>query len=453
MQRKIFSWIDSFALAALIICMCSQIDLAAIGRETLSQGFATKRLFIALPDVALMLVFGWFVCRTTLLNSWKKIWWPPFPCWALVVCMILSIVHSHPLIAAMQHSLSDVNAPLAILKAILTTKEFKEAFAETLQWTGYFVLAPLVFVNLIYDRSGEKVLLRRRLALVAFAIAVGMSVLVNLLPDQSLSQLWFGSPNAYAGFLAIAMPLVFAKVLSHRSIRAEWLWVSGFFGMIALVLVLYTMFALWAVTAMIAGIVLEGFMYKARARTSALTILALIFAIALWPTQGIGQFHRLRTWQVTGKTHAVKKQYIEWYVAARRTIDQRTHAFATGIGAGNYQFSIGSYYARLPNEEKMPPDSNNLYLVVVDSIGILGLAALLWIFGYFINRAREALRLSPDDWLAAGIIGSCVAFLFVNIFHAMIVRGVGLVLAFVLSLAIVAKMQAEERKEELGVGS
>jgi hypothetical protein len=443
MQRKILSWLDSVALAILVLCMCTQIDLGAIGRDTLSQGFATKRLFIALSDVALLAVFLWFIFRTTLLRAWKKMWWPPFPCFALVACMILSIVHSHLLVQAVQNSLADVHGAAAVLKAILTTKEFKEAFAETLQWTGYFVFAPLIFVNLIYDRSGEKVLLRRRLALVCFAIAIAAGVAVNLSRYPAIAKLWFSSPNAYAGFLAIALPLVFAKVLSHRTAKSEWLWVTGFLGMVALVLTLYTMLSLWAVTAMLMGIVVAGFMYKARARTAVITVLALIFALSIWPRQGVRQLQRLETWQIPSETQQVKKQYIEWYVAARRTADQRMHAFATGIGAGNYQFSIGSYYARLPNEEKMPPDSDNLYLVMADSVGILGLAALFWIFGYFLKRAHEALRLLPGDWLAAGVIGSVIAFFFVNVFHALIVRGVGLVLVFVLSLAIVAKMQAE----------
>ena len=159
-------------------------------------------------------------------------------------------------------------------------------------------------------------------------------------------------------------------------------------------------------------------------------------------------YYRLETWRVPSETQFVKKQYIEWYVAARRTVDRRMHSFATGIGAGNYQFSIGSYYARLPNEEKMPPDSNNLYLVVADSLGILGLAALFWILGYFFKRAYEALRLNPNDWLGAGVMGFLIAFLFVNNFHALIVRGTGTVLAFALSLAIVAKMQAQAALSE-----
>jgi len=443
MLRKSIAWADSFALGILLICMCTQIDLGAIGRDTLAQGFATKRLFVALPDVALLAVFFWFVARTTLLRAWKKLWWPPFPCWALLIAMIVSIVHSQPLVAAAQHALAQPHGLVAIFKAIITTKEVKEALADTLQWTGYFVFAPLIFVNLIYDVSGEKVLLRRRLALACFAVAIAIGVFINLLPYTQISQIWFASPNAYAGFLALTVPLVFAKVLSHRAAKTETLWISAIAGIVILVVILYTMMSLWAVTALLLGVVFAGFMYKARLRTVVITALTIFFAFAMWGRQGYRNFERLQSWQVASETQRVKKQYIEWYVAARRTADQRTHAFASGIGAGNYQFSIGSYYARLPNEEKMPKDSNNLYLVLANSVGILGLATLFWVLGYFLKRAYEALRISKDDWLAAGVLGSVVAFFFVNIFHALIIRGVGLVLAFILSLAIIAKMQAE----------
>jgi hypothetical protein len=449
MQRKIISWMDSIALAVLVLCMCTQIDIGAIGRETLSQGFATKRLFIALPDVMLLVVFVWFVLRTSLLRAWKKIWLPPFPCFALVACLILSMVHSRPLILAVQNSLADAHGISHILKAILTTKEFKEAFAQILQWTGFFVFAPLIFVNLMYDRSSEEVLLRRRLALACLAFGVIAAVVVQYLPNRALAGMWFSSPNMYGGFLAIAVPLIFAKVLSHRvKTKAEWVWVSGLLGMMELVALLYTMMDLWSVAALILGVVVAGFLYKARARTATIVVLSLIFVLALWPKQQVLNVYRFQTWQVPSETQAVKKQYIEWYVAVRRTIDPRMHAFATGIGAGNYQFSIGSYYARLPNEEKMPPGSNNLYLVLADDIGILGLASLLWMLGYFFKRAYEATRLNRNDWLGAGVIGLLISFLFVNNFHALIVRGIGLVLVFAFSLAVVAKMQAEAMLKE-----
>jgi len=144
----------------------------------------------------------------------------------------------------------------------------------------------------------------------------------------------------------------------------------------------------------------------------------------------------------------VKKQYIEWY-AALGWSTPRQRALATGVGPGNYQLNIGPYYGGLPNEEKMPLDSNNLYLVQGVSLGILGLGALLWVLSYFGGQARLALRRFPHDWLGAAVLASLAAFLAVNLFHALIVRGVGLVLAFILSLAIIAaRRDAHEDKAQ-----
>jgi hypothetical protein len=102
----------------------------------------------------------------------------------------------------------------------------------------------------------------------------------------------------------------------------------------------------------------------------------------------------------------------------------------------------------LPNEEKMPPDSNNLYLVQAVSIGVLGLGTLLWVIGHFMSTARRAMRWTPTDWLPFGVFAALCAWLSVNVFHAGIVRGGGVVLAFMLSLAVVAGSRSRESVED-----
>jgi hypothetical protein len=92
----------------------------------------------------------------------------------------------------------------------------------------------------------------------------------------------------------------------------------------------------------------------------------------------------------------------------------------------------------LPNEEKMPPDSNNLYMVQAVSLGVLGLGALLWVIFHFIVRAWQTLRGVSSDWLSYGVFAALCSWLGVNTFHAGIVRGGGVVLAFILSLAVIA---------------
>jgi len=153
-------------------------------------------------------------------------------------------------------------------------------------------------------------------------------------------------------------------------------------------------------------------------------------------------------WGVGNDKEKVRKQYVEWFVGAARLADSREGSFATGAGPGNYQFNIGSYYSRLPNEKKMPPDSNNLFLVQAINIGVLGLATILWIFIHFARIAFAARKANSTDWLASGVLTSLFAWLLVNCFHASIVRGTGIVLAFIFSLAVIAWLQNQEISNE-----
>ena len=95
----------------------------------------------------------------------------------------------------------------------------------------------------------------------------------------------------------------------------------------------------------------------------------------------------------------------------------------------------------------MPPDSNNLYLVQAVSIGALGLGALIWMMAHFAGLAWQARMRDPQAWLPAGVLAALLSVAFVNLFHAMFVRGTGLVLAFVFSLAVIALQDGETQHE------
>ena len=182
------SLLDALTLCILIVAMCSQINLGDIGRDTTAEGYVTKQLKIALPDIALFACFGRFFLRTTCLRAWKKLWWPPFPCWALIFALVVSALHSRPLLMPILESLAEAEGLKDMLKALLSP-ESKEAIAETIQFAGYFVIAPLLFVNLIHDRRLEIFLSRRKLALRVFGATL---VLVAI---HALSQLLTGKPN------------------------------------------------------------------------------------------------------------------------------------------------------------------------------------------------------------------------------------------------------------------
>ncbi len=92
--RSLAFW-DSVLLGLLLVAMSCQLNLGDIGQDTYAtEGYVTKQLKIALPDIALLLNLFWFALRTTFLRGWKRLWWPPLPCWALLFAMVLSLVHS-----------------------------------------------------------------------------------------------------------------------------------------------------------------------------------------------------------------------------------------------------------------------------------------------------------------------------------------------------------------------
>jgi hypothetical protein len=438
-----FALFDSLLLSALLVLMCSQLNLGDIGRDTTAQGYVTKQLKVALPDIALFLAFVWFALRTTMLRAWRKIWWPPFPCWALFFVMLLAIFHSRPLISALALNIQEAHGIKEILKALLT-KESKEAIAETIQFVGYFLIAPLLFVNLIHDRRLGVLLSRRRLALTTFLWALVAVLILAVAQKSDLGfQGPFGSPNALSAFLAVAGALLAARLGSAP--HAKWRGTGGITA-VALAVSLALVSSVWAGLALLLGVAVGCLAQCTPRRALAITGAAVVVAAAAWcwlPSPKL----RTDSLHLASQKELVKKQYVEWFVASTRLADSRESSFATGVGPGNYQFNIGSYYARLPNEEKMPPDSNNLYLVQAVNLGVLGLGVLLWVVSHFGNIAFVARRKHPDDWLAAGVLGALAAWLFVNLFHAAIVRGTGVVFAFILSLAVIALERSWEKPE------
>ncbi|HEX8832997.1 MAG TPA: hypothetical protein VF719_02290, partial [Abditibacteriaceae bacterium] len=265
--------LDSILLALLVLTMCSQINLSTIGRDTMAtEGFATKRLFIALSDVVLLLAFGWFVVRTTVLGAWRRIWWPPFASWALIFAMIIAALHSPHVTTAVTGALAEAEGPKQMVKAFLV-KESKEAIAEIVQWTAYFIFAPLLFVNLMRDGRTAVTIHRKRLAIHAFSGAVLLNVLIAVVQRFTGSDAPYGlflpaasgepgSPNIYNAFVAFSLPLLLAHAL--------WSWRDTKPALITSLLclggALLTFVSHWAAIVLIIALILAGWLQNQRAR-------------------------------------------------------------------------------------------------------------------------------------------------------------------------------------------
>ena len=136
-----------------------------------------------------------------------------------------------------------------------------------------------------------------------------------------------------------------------------------------------------------------------------------------------------------------------------------------GVGAGNYQTNVNQYYGAVPGSpQKMnygtdevevfnigcdEPDTFNLYLVTAAEIGLIGLAALVWVLAGFIGRAARLYAEEPDALtrgMAFGAMGALIGFAVCSIFNSSMVRGVALPFVFVLAaITILERIRDSEQ--------
>lgn len=442
----ILSWFDGASLALLVATMCSQLDVKSLGRDTLAEGlgFASKTFKIALSDVVFAAVVLYFVARVIQMRAWKRLWWPPLACWALIFALVISALHS-----------PTIGAQIAE-QGKLVTEYSKLALSDIVQWSAYFLVAPWVFVNLIHDRrAGGEPVSRRALAIATLGVAAllsGAAAMAQLeLFKLDAPRGLFSSPNVYGAFMALVAPLLLESESGERGARAQL--ATTLAGVLVAAALLFTGVSLWAILALLIGllaaVVARQGQLKIKAYRLAFVGVFAIVALTAWRGQSSLAEFRAHFTRLGDAQEPVKKQFVEWQVATRFNTS-RERAFATGYGPGNYQSNIGTLYQydSVPNEKKMPPDSNNLWLVQAMSLGVLGLGALVWVVAHFWSLAWRAARLNSGDWLGAGVIGSLSAWIFVNFFHALIVRGAGLVLAFVFALTVVAAQTALKERNE-----
>lgn len=448
---------DTWLLIILIVAMCGQIDPFTLGRDTfVTEGYVTKQLKIALCDLVLAGAFVWFIIRTSKLRAWKRLWWPPLPCWALLFAALLSLAHSPRVLDALA-SFVHPSAEMGAGGRGKLLQAPKESVAEIVQLAGYFLVAPWLFVNLLHDKREREFVSRRSFALRAFGFGVGLNLLIGFmqLGLEGVPRGLWSSPNLYGGFLAMAAPLLWARAISSEVVKLKFARARPrglMFGMAGLLGALFTMATPFAAVALGFGAILASAL-RASARGMALALIAMLFVAWSWRGVASDKLLEARKPHLAWMERAdkapyemeVRKPWIEWF-AAQGWSKPGDATFATGVGPGNYQLNVGQYYEFLPNKRKMPPDSNNFFLVQAVSIGVFGLAALLWVLGHFASLARRAAELNKSDWLGAGVYASLAAWLVVSLFHAMLVRGMGLVFAFLLALAVVATQSAENEE-------
>jgi len=377
-----------------------------------------KGAHVCPADVLVALLFGVWLINRLATRTLRAAVWPPPAVLALVAVALVSVVQ-----------LTEPN-------------QLKEAAKDILQLIVYFIAAYMLFTSLLREPS--------RVRIAVYALLIGASVVVAYGVWQYLVLGYiapfdvgatFGNRHTYGAYLAIILPLAFGLLLEAEK-RWQRVW-------LILLILLGAASVLYGATviALAAGLVGAGLIgTRRRPWHAAIAVLVLlVLAVGLPPNRSAAVndfFTFTESGWVEGSyermTDVPKQRYIEW-LAALNVLEERP---ALGVGAGNYQLAIGSYYyGTMPNLDSIEPDSYSAYLVTAASMGLLGLTCLIAVLLHFgVQARRSALAILPsplERGLARGGWGMICAAVVHNMFSSYLVRGVGLVFVFCLALITV----------------
>lgn len=313
----------------------------------------------------------------------------------------------------------------------LTAPDKASAFKDLVQYIEYFFVGTLIFDAFL---RGDPRASRQSLSVLACVTALILGLALTHYFTSSAEPLTvrgtFGNRNVLGGFLALALPLIFAGALGIRRTSLK----------IALALLL-----LAGMTVNLSGasyLATAGVLLGMAAIRGPKLFLPAVAALLVWQAvvlprlpreNDLIHFQSLALYDGDG---SVVRRYPDWQAAYSMTL---THPWL-GVGLGNYQKHVGQYYDNIPRQTgPSEPDIQNLYLVLAASAGLPALAAFLAMLAAAVSQAcRAGLSASASRGraaLAVGVAGSLCAFGVTAVWHPLLVRGIGIPLVFVLALA------------------
>lgn len=400
-------------------------------------GYGVRGKYIAICDMLIAVLFVFWLIASIISGQLKQTKWRNYP-----LCLLLlfgvgaaSAFNSHSVWGALFDKLSQFGlSPKGIIKAMLLAEPFREAATELVQWALYLFVLPLLAMALLQrtDDDDKKSLLDLMLILTLIVEAFALYDYVVHEDPSHVSGL-FGSRNIYSGYLALMLPLLLARAIHGGTIRLS-------LCMLAIVIGMFTSLSGWCWLALVGGLFAVALFYLRRGVwTWAICITAFLCISYALQTRFYREAlpHLLDPYD---DEWDVRKEYIEWQ-AALNSISQDAPPprsnFLLGVGIGGYQINIDAYYGSLPNKEKMPLDSNSLYLVIGTTLGFIGIATLMFILLHNGALAFELRRRSEDVFakaFAVGMIGAIVSLAISSIFTNLFVRGTGPLIVLLITL-------------------
>ncbi len=341
----------------------------------------------------------------------------------------------------------------AVALSITRAGHKTDALKELVQAAEYFLVAGILFVNVFHTPRSARWALG--IHVVAAVAVVALACAQYLHPEVAAFSVrgTFGNRNILGGYLALTLPLLFAIALFGGVDRR---WGAALIAVVAAGLLVNLSGA-----TLLALMIALLFVALCRGRSAAaitLAVLLFLFLVAI-PRMPRSNFEILQqsvsVFEADGELSA---RYTEWLGALTMWNEQplliggtewlqvedewgagiNPMGWLVGVGAGNFQHNIGMYYGYLPqvNINITEPDSHNTYLVILSTLGLLGVFGFV---GMLLQSAVIALRNDDgSDNLARGIrigvAGALLAFAINAVWAGLLVRGIGIPLSFNLYL-------------------
>jgi len=240
------------------------------------------------------------------------------------------------------------------------------------------------------------------------------------------------SRATYAGFLALVLPFALALLVFERKRPGMVIWIS-----VLLLGAAATVMAGYLAPAILLGLLVTGFALGWRVGRQTL-IGVVLYLLVVSVVGGLNRQEiieapfqlRISAKQATygngDGTRHLKKFWGEQQAALN--VVRANPLF--GAGAGSYQEQVGQAYGRSMgkiDEQRNEPNALNGYLLTAATMGLLGLAVLLLLYGRYLGMARRAVAAGGAPWTAA-LLGAMVALALITLATNPWVRGLSVVI-------------------------
>ncbi|MDT8391662.1 MAG: O-antigen ligase family protein [Lentisphaeria bacterium] len=315
--------------------------------------------------------------------------------------------------------------------SLVVSQSRMNGIKELIQYAEYFLVAPALFLHVLAMPRG------RRWSLLVFAVATSAVIGFGLTQYLRLETVAafavggsFGNANVLGGFLSLVLPLALSFALS-----ADRPWWPRLWGAALFLAGLFSLLSGGALVAVLTASIALVCLWRTKTAWVALAAVTalLMFIFPLLPRQNLWTAHdSIAVFTPDGEP---AMRYPEWQAAAAMIADRPL----TGVGLGAYQSHVGQYAGVIPDENvKAEADSQNMYLVLASTIGIPGVLCFALLLAMGVARGvREFIEGGQLNHAAykLGAAMALLAFAVNCVWSPLLVRGIGIPLAFILALA------------------